>query len=180
MASLSQSEIKGSVSGTTFGTGRCCATTQEQPIMAHEPNPNDAYRDSDPYRATNPSRPIDNDEVIRDARLEREVRTDPELAEGPANAGKITLFAVAVALLLGAVFYGFNNSSMRQSGTTSTAQTPAPTTAQNTGPTSPPAAPPGMRDVTPRPNTGPGVTTGAAPSQTPPPPANPANAPASK
>jgi len=42
-------------------------------------------------------------------------------------------------------------------------------TAQNT-PSSPPAAPAGMRDVTPHPNTGQGVTTGAAPArpQTPP------------
>jgi hypothetical protein len=72
------------------------------------------------------------------------------------------------------VFYGLNNSSINQAGTSSTAQNAAPavpapnpaappqTTAQQTSPT---AAPPGMRDVTPHPNTSPGVTTGAAPTR---------------
>jgi hypothetical protein len=89
---------------------------------------------------------------------------DPELAEGPATGGKIAMFAVAIALVLGAVFYGLNNSTINQGGTSSTSST-----AQNT-PSSPPAAPPGMRDVTPRANTDQGVTTGAAPAkpQTPP------------
>jgi hypothetical protein len=54
------------------------------------------------------------------------------------------------------VFYGLNNSSVHQAGTSSTAQ--------NTAPDLPPVAPPGMRDVTPRSNTQPGVTTGAAPA----------------
>ena len=68
------------------------------------------------------------------------------------------MFAVAIALVLGAVFYGLNNSSINQAGTSSS-------TAQNTPQTSPPTAPPGMRDVTPRANnTQPGTTTGAAPS----------------
>ena len=51
-------------------------------------------------------------------------------------------------VVLGAVFYGLNNSSINQAGTSSTAQ--------NTSRRSPPAAPPGMRDVTPRANTAPG------------------------
>jgi hypothetical protein len=63
---------------------------------------------------------------------------------------------------LAAVFYGLNNSSINRAGTSSTAQ--------NTTQASPPAAPPGMRDVTPRTNTDQGMTTGAAPArpQTPP------------
>jgi hypothetical protein len=152
--------------------------------MAHEPHPDD------PYRARNPSRPKPGDDDLhREARLERDLQIDAELAEGPASGGKIVLFALGIALVLGAVFYGLNNTSMQRSGTSSTtqsaapvpAQNAAPATAQNAAPTSPPAAPPGMRDVTPRANTGPGTTTGAAPSQTPPPSA-PAtnNAPASK
>ena len=79
------------------------------------------------------------------------------------------MFAVAIAVVLGVVFYGLNNSSINQAGTSSTAQKAAPTsTAQNN--TQPPAAPPGMRDVTPRANSQQGVTTGAAPArpQTPP------------
>jgi len=60
--------------------------------------------------------------------------------------------------VLGAVFYGLNNTSVNQATTEPTAKT-AQTQPAN------PAAPPGMRDVTPRNNTAPGVTTGAAPSQ---------------
>ena len=128
--------------------------------MTHNPNPNDPYRAPDdvyrsadePYR-TNPS----SDNVRRQARLDNELQPDPELAESPASGGKVAMFAVAIALVLGAVFYGLNNSTINQAGTA--------TTAQNSTQTSPPAAPPGMRDVTPRPNTGPGTTTGAAPAQ---------------
>ena len=133
--------------------------------MAYERNPDDPYR---PNLADN--------EMNRQARLDNELQADPELAEGPASGAKVAMFAVAIALVLGAVFYGLNNSSINQAGTASTAQ--------NTTQSSPPAAPPGMRDVTPRANTEPGTTTGAAPArpQTPPAPANPPadNAPASK
>ena len=128
--------------------------------MAYERNPNDPNRtQDDPYLAERPA-----DEARRTARLDNELQMDPELAEGPASGGKIAMFAVVIALVLGAVFYGLNNSSINQAGTS-----PASSTAQNT-PSSPPAAPPGMRDVTPRPNTDQGVTTGAAPAkpQTPP------------
>jgi hypothetical protein len=75
------------------------------------------------------------------------------------------MFALAIAVVLGAVFYGLNNTSVNQAGTS-----PTTSTAQNTQPT----APPGMRDVTPRMNTEPGTTTGAAPAR----PAPPAPAPA--
>jgi hypothetical protein len=120
--------------------------------MAYERNPHDPFP-SDPYRPA-----MSEDEVRRQARLnslDNELQPDPELAEGPASGGRIAVFAVAIALVLGAVFYGLNNSSINQAGTS-----PASQTAQQT---SPPAAPPGMRDVTPRANTEPGVTTGAAP-----------------
>jgi hypothetical protein len=136
--------------------------------MAIERNPNDPYRSPDDPYLTNPAR----DEVRRQARFENELQADPELAEGPVSGGKIAAFAIAIALVLGAVFYGLNNTSMNPAGTSSTAQ--------NTTQSSPPAAPPGMRDVTPRANNDQGVTTGAAPArpQTPPPatPANPAPA----
>ena len=128
--------------------------------MAYERNPDDPYRSpDDPYR-TNRA----NDEFRRAQRLDNELQIDPELAEGPASTGKIALFAVTVAVVLGAVFYGLNNSSINQAG-----RSPTSSTAQNT-PSSPPAAPPGMRDVTPRTNNNQGVTTGAAPArpQTPP------------
>jgi hypothetical protein len=148
--------------------------------MVNEPNDphraNDPYRANDPHRANDLYRPsrsnLGDDDVGRDDRLERELQADPELAEGPANGAKIAMFALGVALILGAVFYGLNNTSVHQAGTSSTAQ--------NSAQTSPPAAPTGMRDVTPRPNTGAGTTTGAAPSQPSPPPAPIGPAPASK
>jgi hypothetical protein len=95
---------------------------------------------------------------------------DPELAEGPASGTKVAMFAIAIAVVLGAVFYGLNNSSMNPAGTGQTAQqtAPASSTAQNTNP----AAPAGMRDVTPRANTQPGTTTGAAPARPVQPPAS--------
>jgi hypothetical protein len=128
--------------------------------MAYEPNPDDPYRSpKDPYRP-----PVAGEEIHRQARLDNELQVDPELAEGPAGGGRIAMFAVAIAVVLGAVFYGLNNSTINQAGTSSTAQ--------NTTQTSPPAAPPGMRDVTPRANTAPGVTTGAAPAQPVQPPAS--------
>ena len=122
--------------------------------MAQERNPNDPIRSNpadDPYRVNR------EDEGRRAARLDNELQMDPELAEGPAGGTKIAMFAIAVAVVLGAVFYGLNNSSVQQTG---------PSTAQNSTQTSQPAAPPGMRDVTPRTNnTDPGTTTGAAPAR---------------
>ena len=128
--------------------------------MAYERNPDDPYRTpDDSYRANR-----GDDELRRAQRLDNELQTDPELAEGPASTGKIAMAAIAVTVVLGAVFYGLNHSAINRAGTT-----PTSSTAQNT-PSSPPAAPPGMRDLTPRTNTDQGVTTGAAPArpQTPP------------
>jgi hypothetical protein len=138
--------------------------------MANERNPNDPYRANDPYRPNDPYR-LTDDEAIRQSRLDNELQPDPELAEIPAGGGKVAMFALAIAILLGAVFYGLNNTSIKQGGTS---------TAQSNSQTSPPRA-----------NTNPGVTTGSAPAQQPPPatapaemnrPANPPadNAPASK
>jgi hypothetical protein len=119
------------------------------------------YNPDDPYRSN-----LADDEYRRAARLDNELQPDPELAEGPASSTKVAMFAIAVAVVLGAVFYGLNNTSVQQTG---------PSTAQNSTQSSPPAAPPGMRDVTPRTNnTDPGTTTGAAPPR---PQAPPATAP---
>src|SRR5258708_6672299 len=118
--------------------------------MAYQPNLND------PYRAS-----MTDDEIRRQARLnnlDNEIQPDPELADGGASGGKIAMFAIAVAVVLGAVFYGLNNTSINQAGTTPPSQT-AQTQPAN------PAAPPGMRDVTPKSNNQPGTTTGAAPAR---------------
>ena len=119
--------------------------------MADDRFPNDPYRPN-----------LSDDEYLRMARRQdANLQADPELGEGPASSGKVALFAVAIALVLGAVFYGLNNSS---TGNNQASNAPTSQTAQQ-APSTNPAAPPGMRDVTPRNNTEPGVTTGAAPSK---------------
>jgi hypothetical protein len=124
--------------------------------MANQRIPNDPY---DPYRSGL------SDDIGRPARFDTELQADPELNEGPASSGKIALFALGIALVLGAVFYGLNNTSVHE------AQTAPPTIAQSQP--AAPQAPPGMRDVTPRTNAQPGTTTGAAPSNPMPPQSSP-------
>ncbi|QPF82370.1 hypothetical protein IC762_21685 [Bradyrhizobium genosp. L] len=121
------------------------------------------YDPNDPYRAS-----MSDEEARRQARfnsLDNELQPDPELQEGPASATKIAMFAVAIAVVLGALFYGLNNTSVNQAQTTPSTQT------AQTQPANPAGAPPGMRDVTPKPNGQPGMTTGAAPAQPAAPPA---------
>ena len=140
----------------------------------------DSPRANDPYRPIDPTRPdLEDFGLLRASRLDNDLQPDPELAGGPASNGKIVIAAIAIAVLLGAVFYGLNNSTMHQNGTSTTAQKAAPATAQNTAPASPQAAPSPTPGGNAAQNTKPGTTTGAAPSQTPPPPApNPPGNPA--
>ena len=122
------------------------------------------YNPNDPYRAN-----LTEDELARQNRFDRldnELQADPELAEGPASGGKVAMFAIAIAVVLGAVFYGLNNTSVNNAGTSETTKT------AQTQQVVPPAAPPGMRDVTPKANSEPETTTGAAPMR----PATPAPA----
>lgn len=65
---------------------------------------------------------------------------------GPVSGSRVALYAIAVLALVGALFYGMTTAT---NDTASNA--PTSTTAQ--------------RPATPAPNTGSGVTTGAAPSQ---------------
>jgi hypothetical protein len=118
--------------------------------MADDRFPNDPYRPN-----------LSDDEYLRMARRQDlNLQADPELGEGPASSGKVALFAVAVAVVLGAVFYGLNNTTTGNQASNE----PATQTAQQTPAN--PAASPGMRDVTPpRNNATPGMTTGAAPSK---------------
>ncbi len=135
--------------------------------MANERNPND------PYRADDLTRPdFDPDAPYRRKRIENEeLQADPELVEGRASSARIALFALAVAIILGAVFYGLNNSSVHQDGT-STAQKSTPSTAQTTSPAPPPS--------TTGSNKGPGSTTGSTPPQPAPASPAPANPPGGK
>ena len=125
--------------------------------MAYQPNPND------PYRAG-----LSEEEIRHQARLnslDNELQADPGLTEGSPGGAKVAMFAVAIAVVLGALFYGLNNTTVNQASTSPPNQT-AQTQPAN------PAAPPGMRDVTPRSNNQPGTTTGAATNR-PTPPAPP-------
>jgi hypothetical protein len=156
------------VPGTDPSRQRLSGTFEEEHIMAAR-NPNDprepflnddTHRANDPYRPIDPTRPdLENDGLLRASRVDNDLQADPELAEGPASSIKIAIGAVAVAVLLGAVFYGLNTSTTHQNGTS--------TTAQNTAPLAPKASPGGNPA---------GTTTGSAPSQTSPPPAPPAPA----
>ena len=82
--------------------------------MANERIPNDPYRPTLSDRA--------DDDIRQPALLDNELQPDPELAEGPASSGRIAIFAIGIAVVLGAVFYGLNNSSIKQAGTSPTAQ----------------------------------------------------------
>jgi len=124
--------------------------------MANERIPNDPY---DPYRSG-----LSDDNFGRQQRFDNDKQVDPELRGGPASSTKIALFAVGIAIILGAVFYGINNTSVKEAQTKPPAQT-----AQQSSP----QAPAGMRDVTPKPNSQPGMTTGAAQTHPTAPPAAP-------
>jgi len=116
--------------------------------MAYPNNPDDPYR-------VNPR----DEEFRRAQQLDNDLQPDPELVEGSVSGARMALYAAAIALVLGVVFYGLNHSSTEQAGTTPPSQT------AQTQPGAP-TVPPGMRDVTPRPNdnanTGSGVTTGSS------------------
>jgi hypothetical protein len=128
--------------------------------MANERIPNDPY---DPDRSG-----LSDDNFRRSQRFNEDLQVDPELQEGPASTSKIALFAVGLALILGAVFYGLNNTSVKE------AQTAPPAQTAQTQNSAPQGAPPGMRDVTPGANNSanngqPGMTTGSATSRPTPP-----------
>ncbi len=113
-------------------------------------NPNDPY---DRNHLKDPTRTY-IDERRSPAEIDNDLQPDPEMAEGPANNTRVALFAIGIAIILGAVFYGLNNTSTHQASTA-----PTQTNSQKSAQTSP--APPAG---TPRANTQPGTTTGAAPA----------------
>ena len=114
--------------------------------MANERIPNDPY---DPYRSG-----LSDDNFGRPQRFDTELQPDPELGDGRASTAKFVLLAVGLAVLLGAVFYGLNNTSVKE------AQIPPPAQTARTQ------------------NAQPGMTTGSATNSAMPPHAVPANPPA--
>jgi hypothetical protein len=129
--------------------------------MANENIPNDPYRDPirDPMRD-----PMPGDDMRSPAQMDNDLQPDPELAEGRASGGRIALFAIGIAVILGAVFYGLNNSNVEQARTVAPSQTAQTQTA--------PPPTPQANQLNTQPNTQPGVTTGAAPANRPTPPAS--------
>lgn len=109
--------------------------------MANERFPNDPYRPamSDPA--------MTDTEYNRAARMDSQMQPDPELTEGTASGGKVAAYALGIAILLGAVFYGLSNSSNHDQ-----ASNPPPTKSATTQRAPNSSAP----------NNAPGVTTGAA------------------
>jgi hypothetical protein len=117
--------------------------------MANERLPEDPFRSG-----------LSDDDFNRTSRYDHDLPPlDRDLDGGPSG-GKVALFAVGIALILGAVFYGLNNTSTHQ------ATNPPPTQSAQSERASP-QAPSGMRDMTPRANTQPGTTTGSAPAAPP-------------
>jgi hypothetical protein len=114
--------------------------------MANERIPEDPYR-------------FGRDVDYRSSRLDRDGPLDQDYDPGPPpSSGKVALFAVGIAIVLGAIFYALNSTSLTNGPNT-------PTQSAQSQPTSP-RAPPGMHEVTPHaPTSAPGTTTGSAPAQ---------------
>lgn len=124
--------------------------------MAYRPNdPNDPF--ITPPSADAP-RPM-TDPVLEPNRYDE---------DSGISGTRIALYAVAVLAIVGALFYGM-------SATTTTDRAANPP-ANNMASERPATPPPAVRDVTPRNNTAPGMTTGSAPAQPPAAPAEPAPA----
>lgn len=121
--------------------------------MSNERIPNDPYRSG-----------LSDDNFGRPQRFENELQVDPELQEGPASSSKFAIFAIAIAVILGALFYGLNNTSVHEAQTPPPAQTAQTQPKANPG-ANPPAAAPS--------NTQPGTTTGSATNRPTPPQAAP-------
>ena len=104
---------------------------------------------SDPLYPDDPYRSRAEDAATRRAReLDDRLQVDPELEERRVSSGRFALYALGIVIVLGALFYGLNRSSIENAGTA------PPTQTSQSQPATPGAAP--------RPNSAPGTTTGAA------------------
>lgn len=92
----------------------------------------------------NPYRSERGDEIDRAVRSDSKLQPDPILQEGRPSSSRTTLLAIAVAVILGLVFYGLNDSNFRRSSTAPPIQT--------------------TQSKSPAPNSQSGVTTGSAAS----------------
>jgi len=118
--------------------------------MAYIPN-----RD-DPFMPT-PSPSIE--EIRRQEHIGGDYRSDFQLTDDPPSKGRVAAYAIAILAVLGALFYGLNTAN-NSSQTASNAPGAPTSMARST----PDTAQPPIRNVTPGPNSQPGVTTGSAPA----------------
>ena len=108
---------------------------------------------ADPSSPDDPYRSRGKDADTRRARdLDASLQVDPGLAEGRTRSGTGWIIAIAVAIVLGGVFYALNRSNVQNAGTAPPTQT-SQTKPATTGP--------------PPPNSGPGTTTGTATTRPP-------------
>lgn len=130
-------------------------------------------RDPDQLNRLNRDEELRRRQILDNEMRDDELQADPELAEGPASGPRMALFAVAVIIVLGVVFYGLNHAPVETEPASTASQNAPATTGSNTAKQTPgPAAPANS-------NTNPGQTTGAAPAAAPPkaPASTPAKAP---
>ena len=71
--------------------------------MANERFPEDPFRSG-----------LSDDDFNRTSRYDRDLPPVDRDFDGGPSGGKVALFAVGIALILGAVFYGLNNTSTHQ------------------------------------------------------------------
>ena len=56
------------------------------------------------------TRPPLDDDLREPTRLDHQLQPDPEFAEDPASGRRIAIYAVGIAVVLGAIFYGLSSS----------------------------------------------------------------------
>ncbi|MBV8538186.1 MAG: hypothetical protein JO128_21495 [Alphaproteobacteria bacterium] len=109
---------------------------------------------ADPSSPDDPHRSgLENADTRGARELDDRLQIDPELREGRVSGGKMAAYAVGIAILLAALFYGLNRTHTENAGTK------PPTETSQTQPATPGASP--------RPNTAPGTTTGSATTRPP-------------
>jgi hypothetical protein len=123
--------------------------------MVYQPNPNNPHRATRGEEKMQPQTHLNNPDDL--------LQADPQLAEGPASGAKVAMYAIAIAIVLGGVFYGLNNRTVNQATTPSQ-------TAQQVQPANP-AAPAGTGDGASPADAEP-ATTGAATTNRPTPPSS--------
>ncbi|WP_322517472.1 hypothetical protein SR870_08055 [Rhodopseudomonas palustris] len=118
-----------------------------------------------PRNPNDPVRPgMQADDRRAPSQFDHELQADPESKQGPATAGRIAAFAVAIVVVFAAVFYGLNTSSLDPKDEAIVIPNPPETSAGQTAQTAP-ATDPAAPAATPGINRQPGTTTGAAPSR---------------